>query len=599
MSLWKIAWRSIQQRALASSLTALSMALGVAMVVAVLVIKGVVSQSFEGSKSMGYHLVVGGKGGREQLVLSTVFLVSDPVEPLPYSFYKEFLPGGKHGSWVSKAVPICLGDFLGEYRVVGTTSAMLENFDDDANVVQFEFAEGRNFEHKNKVFEHNGEKLRGNGFFEAVLGSEVARTTGVRVGDEIHPRHGADEETSHEHDAFTVVGVLKRTGTPSDRAVYINIEGFFLIPDHQKPVDENKELHDAYDNLIERHHAFLGKQRAKFGDKEKKEQQPPGDLERLIAAEKALLFAKLELPRDEEGIDDINHEIDMALDHVLLLQAQNSLAKAVEQWAAAKAGGNETNQYTALVEDHQKLLDKHRELVDQAAEDAVAEKTQEDADPHAGHDHSHGRPSWRKQRPAPENQREVTSVLLRMHNDMGARILHTEINEGPVAQAVYPVAVITQMFNIFVGPLHLILLGLTMLIVIASGVGILVSIYNSMSDRRHEIAVMRALGAGRSTVMWVVLAESIMLSLAGGLMGWILGHCLIWAASPWVEANTGVWVGPFQMAPDIAFGDTVIPMLSYELVLIPGLIVLATLVGFLPALSAYRTDVAKSLTANM
>ncbi len=58
MSLWKIAWRSIQQRALASALTALSMALGVALVVAVLVIHGVVDQSFRRG-AQGYDLIVG------------------------------------------------------------------------------------------------------------------------------------------------------------------------------------------------------------------------------------------------------------------------------------------------------------------------------------------------------------------------------------------------------------------------------------------------------------------------------------------------------------------------------------------------------------
>ena len=42
MSLWKIAWRSIQQRALASTLTGISMALGVALVVAVLVVRGAI-----------------------------------------------------------------------------------------------------------------------------------------------------------------------------------------------------------------------------------------------------------------------------------------------------------------------------------------------------------------------------------------------------------------------------------------------------------------------------------------------------------------------------------------------------------------------------
>ncbi len=49
------------------------------------------------------------------------------------------------------------------------------------------------------------------------------------------------------------------------------------------------------------------------------------------------------------------------------------------------------------------------------------------------------------------------------------------------------------------------MLGLAILVVVVAGIGILVSIYNSMNDRRHEIAVMRALGARRATVMSIIL----------------------------------------------------------------------------------------------
>ncbi|GIX01649.1 MAG: hypothetical protein KatS3mg112_0586 [Thermogutta sp.] len=63
MPLWKIAWRSIQHRAVASALTAFSMALGVALVVAVLVIYHVLDRSFRRS-SQGYDMIVGSaKGG--------------------------------------------------------------------------------------------------------------------------------------------------------------------------------------------------------------------------------------------------------------------------------------------------------------------------------------------------------------------------------------------------------------------------------------------------------------------------------------------------------------------------------------------------------
>ena len=113
----------------------------------------------------------------------------------------------------------------------------------------------------------------------------------------------------------------------------------------------------------------------------------------------------------------------------------------------------------------------------------------------------------------------------------------------------------------------------------------MVSIYNSMSERRHEIAVMRALGAHREKIMMIVLAESILLSLGGGLVGWIVGHALVGAAAPTITEYTGVAVSFVQFAT------------GSEVILIPALIVLASLAGFLPALAAYRTDVARSLTA--
>ena len=60
----------------------------------------------------------------------------------------------------------------------------------------------------------------------------------------------------------------------------------------------------------------------------------------------------------------------------------------------------------------------------------------------------------------------------------------------------------------------------------------------------------------------------------------LLGHGLIGLASPYVEDHTGITLGWFDFDPQ-------------EMYLIPGLLLLATAVGFLPALA----DVAKSLSA--
>jgi putative ABC transport system permease protein len=82
--------------------------------------------------------------------------------------------------------------------------------------------------------------------------------------------------------------------------------------------------------------------------------------------------------------------------------------------------------------------------------------------------------------------------------------------------------------------------------------------------------------------MVIILMESILLSLMGGAVGLLLGHGMTWVCSPLIADWTGVVVGLLQFQ-------------SVELVLVPGLVILASAVGYLPALAAYRTDVARSL----
>jgi putative ABC transport system permease protein len=82
--------------------------------------------------------------------------------------------------------------------------------------------------------------------------------------------------------------------------------------------------------------------------------------------------------------------------------------------------------------------------------------------------------------------------------------------------------------------------------------------------------------------MSIILLESICLALGGGMLGWIAAHGLNGLTSPLIQARTGVAIGFFDLV-------------SSEILLIPALIVLAILCGFLPAMSAYRTDVTSSL----
>jgi putative ABC transport system permease protein len=519
MSLFRIALRSILQRGVASLLTTFSMALGVMLVVAVLSIHGVVSQSFRNNASLGYNMIVGAKGGQEQLTLNTVFYLSKPVENIPYTYYLEFLKraerdqlqqhsfvvhcrealtqtmdlsplggidhsallrttdflgpslvpdsrakshfpavemgrDGKYGMMTDLAIPLCLGDYYGRFRVVGTTPDLFDElvFDID-NDRKFEFGQGRNFR------SHDAE----HGFFEAVVGSTVARELNVTLGQRISPRHGDPEGHTHTG-KFTVVGILRPSGTPNDRAVFVNMEGFYLMEDHAKPLDEAKP---------------------------------------------------------EEATDQ------------------------------------------------PKVFDKASWQEFQKSRAAAAKKAETDDSADV--------------EPLPVEQREVTAMLLKVPYQL-APGLENAINEGSQAQAVLPVAVIYGLFEFIVNPIEWTLLVLTAMICVVSAISILVSIYNSMSERRGEIAVMRALGAGRGTVMTIILLEATLLALGGGVFGWLAGHTMCFVAGPWIEQQTGVLVGFINLLT-----------LPLESILIPSLMVLAIAVGIWPAISAYRTDVAKSL----
>ena len=191
--------------------------------------------------------------------------------------------------------------------------------------------------------------------------------------------------------------------------------------------------------------------------------------------------------------------------------------------------------------------------------------------------------------PLPESQREVTSILVKTASlpglppELTSMGMRTVINEGSDGQAVLPIGEIRQLLDLFVWPLERLLLLITVLVVIVSAVGILVSMVGSSLERTRDVAIMRALGARRSHVLLTVLLEAVLLAGAGGLAGWALGHLVVGAIGPWIATNAGVSASVLSAAP------------GAELLLVPFLMVLAVAAGLLPAVVAYRTDVARWL----
>lgn len=456
MNLLTIAWKSVRQRALASSLTALSIALGVMLMVLVLVIFSAIDGAFN-QRSVGFDLIIGPQRGSElQLVLSAVYRMQPPSENLPYMFFEDL----KKDRRIVSAIPLAFGDVTekGSFPIVGT---LPEFFDS-------EYMPGRKFE-----VERGGTRM--GKLFDTIIGSEVAKQNDWKVGSQFNIVHGGADSGNVHEEQFTVVAVLAPTGTANDRTAFLHIEGFYAIDGHEKPIDEVEER-----------------------------------LQKFYAAE------------------------------------PERLNEAMSQIAT------------------------YRKL--QADKEARGEKREI------------GEPNFEQ----PVAMKEVTAVLVKSRPQkdypFDSLQLSSEFQKGYQAMAVNPIRPIQKLMKTLLGNIQKGLLVLTAIIILVSGVGIFVSIYNSMADRRREIGIMRALGAQRMHVFGVILGESTLLCVGGGLIGWLAGHGIAIASTPWLIRQTGLLINPWSAN-------------VWEIVLFPVLVGVAVLVGFLPAMTAYRTNVADALSS--
>jgi putative ABC transport system permease protein len=211
-----IAWRNLAARPAQTALTALIVALGVAMAVFVVAVAGGLRRGI-GDAGGPFELVVGPKGSATQLVVSSVLLQDVPVGNMPFAAYQRLAADPR----VRDAIPIALGDNVDGLRLVGTLPELFA-VQNSRGEPYYRLTAGR-------VFRLEAGASRGG---EAVLGSAAAARLGLKVGDTFVSSHGVLEsfEADH-HDSFpfSVVGVLAPTDTPADLGIYVPLERYWAI----------------------------------------------------------------------------------------------------------------------------------------------------------------------------------------------------------------------------------------------------------------------------------------------------------------------------------------------------------------------------------
>ena len=144
-----------------------------------------------------------------------------------------------------------------------------------------------------------------------------------------------------------------------------------------------------------------------------------------------------------------------------------------------------------------------------------------------------------------------------------------------------PANQIDRLFTI-VGNIDQVFVAMAIAVLISSGIGILLALWNSMEQRRRQIAILRVLGCSRGRIFSLVITESVLIGVCGTLLGILTCWLGSTIAADQIQARLGVVIDP-RLDP------------STIIIVIAGTLVLATLSGLAPALRAYRTSVAENL----
>jgi putative ABC transport system permease protein len=213
-----LALKSLRHKALSTTLNLLLMAIGIAMMTFVLS----ASQQLEDSAlrdAQGIDLVVGAKGSPLQLILSSVYHIDIPTGNIPLAAQAQLA----QNRMVKKVIPLALGDSYKGFRIVGTNTDYIAHYGGATST--------------GKLFDAP---------LQAVFGAQAAARTGVTIGAKFSGSHGLAQGGEEHADApFTVVGILKPTGTVLDRLVLTPVESVWRVHEIMHGIDTNDKEEKA------------------------------------------------------------------------------------------------------------------------------------------------------------------------------------------------------------------------------------------------------------------------------------------------------------------------------------------------------------------
>lgn len=184
----------------------------------------------------------------------------------------------------------------------------------------------------------------------------------------------------------------------------------------------------------------------------------------------------------------------------------------------------------------------------------------------------------------PKAAADISAVLVKLRAAIAGQQMDLLYNkQGNRLTFAWPIArIISQLFDKIAWFDRVLALVAYLVALVAAG-SILASIYNSMNERRRDIAILRALGARRQTIFCAIVLEASCIAALGMLIAFVAYGAIIGVAAAVIRAQTGVVIEPLAFHAIMLWAPL-------------AMIALSALAGIVPAVKAYQTNVAENLT---
>ena len=195
MNLIKLALKNIKHQWLDTMLSVILLAFGLGTVSMLILVEKQTAEQFN-KNIQDIDMVLGAKGSPLQLILANVYHVDAPTGNIKVGDARMVT----ENPTIERAIPLAYGDNFEQWRIVGTDQGYPDHY-------EMKLSQGQNFQSD----------------YDACIGADVAKSTGLKLGDTFLSTHGldqseSDEEHAHHHD-YTVVGIYEQSGTVIDKLI--------------------------------------------------------------------------------------------------------------------------------------------------------------------------------------------------------------------------------------------------------------------------------------------------------------------------------------------------------------------------------------------